>query len=654
MSIASETISKQDIQKAFDLSQFFIVVQPQCSLVNDRSISAVEAFIRLKHPTLGVCGPHTFLPQIQEMELQSKLASTVAELAGKAWSKLANAGHQIGIAINVDIELLMDDAFISELERVRTDQDIPEKTLILELVAEPNFIFSNAIRDRMMQLRLKGYRLSLNDMELSPTILSGLKTLPIDEVKVPVKTVSQIRTQAAAQTTMRKIMYYANQYGLGVVAVGLEHESEEEWLQKAGICLGQGYLYGKPMEIEEFVQFLNSRDLGQVEDVKTNLNLLALEDEEYDRKILNDSLGKNYNLHVAGTIAEGERLFHELKPELVLFDVHLPDGTGIELCKKLKADPNNHAFSAVFLSGTDDPVLKVQAYEVGAIDFLFKPCPVNELLTKIDRLSVYHKKAGELAHSQQEAQSLAVQSLKEASSYGDIIQFIKNLLHCRDEHAMALELFSFMEKKSLLCSVEMRGTEATSNFKQNGSVCSPMEINVFELLKQRGRIYEFGERLIFNDRHVSILIKKVPDNEEEKGRIRDYLAVVIESMEARYQDILRHRVLKTVFQQLQSLATDLVEVINDEQSKKNKLLDLFSLELGSSFHILHLNEDQESYLTNIIETMLTKKEESELSSDEVSARVTDIMDVLNDAMDKIENPMVETTEVAPGETVELF
>jgi len=61
-----------------------------------------------------------------------------------------------------------------------------------------------------------------------------------------------------------------------------------------------------------------------------------------------------------------------------------------------------------------------------------------------------------------------------------------------------------------------------------------MEVELFDVLKNRGRLYNFGPRMIINDSHVSVLIKNMPlDDEIQVGRLRDILAVIIEGFEAR-------------------------------------------------------------------------------------------------------------------------
>ncbi len=405
------------------------------------------------------------------------------------------------------------------------------------------------------------------------------------------------------------------------------------------------------MAIDSLPEFLSGEAQVQVRQ-KESLKLLVVEDDPQYRVLLEESLNDLYTVFACGTAREAESIFVKQKPELVILDVNLPDATGIDLCLDLNIDFDGQ-FSALFVSGSEDPLHKLQAYDVGAIDFLEKPCPFNVLVAKVGHVAAFHKKRHELEDSSDAAQQAAVHSLREAAYYGDIIQFFKNLLSCRDEETIAKQIFSFMQQKELTCSVQFRNAETNSSFSQSDVVCSPIEIDVFKLLYENGRIYEFGDRAIYNDGHISILIKKMPSDEEEHGRVRDYVAVILEGVEARYKDILRHRILQTVFEQLQDLATELVDVVRNEIDSKSKLVDKISLELGMSFHSLELTIDQEEYITKIIENLVNEKESSKVSANDIQEHLGDIMNVLSMAIENISGHAPED-ENENENTIELF
>ena len=310
--------------------------------------------------------------------------------------------------------------------------------------------------------------------------------------------------------------------------------------------------------------------------------------------------------------------------------------------------------STIFISGGQDFDSKLEAYNAGGIDYIEKPFSIIELIAKIKQVATYQTRRHTLISDIGDAQSMAMQSLKDAAYYGDIVQFYKNLLHCRDEEQIARELFRFMAQKNLSTSIEFRSKNVCSNFDQLNGVCSAIEINLFELLQKNGRLFEFGKRIIVNDRHVSFLIKNMPDDETEHGRVRDYIAVLAEGMEARYRDILRQRVLNTVTQQLQELAYKLLESVKQDQEVKNEIMERFSLDLQMSFHVLDLSDPQEKHITEIIDEMLISKENAEHSTSDISSEINLILDSMSESLSGFDD---DTQDVPPdntGDSVELF
>ena len=171
-------------------------------------------------------------------------------------------------------------------------------------------------------------------------------------------------------------------------------------------------------------------------------------------------------------------------------------------------------------------------------------------------------------------------------------------------------------------------------------------------MQKNGRLFEFGKRIIVNDNLVSFLIIKMPDDEGERGRIRDYIAVLAEGMEARYRDILRQRVLNTVMQQLQVLAHKLLASV--EKDNKAEIMEAFSIDLKMSFHVLDLSESQEQYLAQLIDDMLKRKESTEHSASDIGAEVNQILTLMEESVEAVEETIVESTEDDIGDSVELF
>ena len=115
-----------------------------------------------------------------------------------------------------------------------------------------------------------------------------------------------------------------------------------------------------------------------------SLKILIIEDEPDIRKNLEYNLSREgYSVLTAASIAEAEQLIYSNNLSLVLLDLMLPDGSGLELCKKMKSDPDIQNLPIIILTAKDDEVDKVVGFEIGADDYVTKPFSVRELILRI-------------------------------------------------------------------------------------------------------------------------------------------------------------------------------------------------------------------------------------------------------------------------------
>ncbi len=115
-----------------------------------------------------------------------------------------------------------------------------------------------------------------------------------------------------------------------------------------------------------------------------SLKILIIEDEPDIRKNLEYNLSREgYSVLTATSIAEAEQLIYSNNLSLILLDLMLPDGSGLDLCKKMKSDPDVQNLPIIILTAKDDEVDKVVGFELGADDYVTKPFSVRELILRI-------------------------------------------------------------------------------------------------------------------------------------------------------------------------------------------------------------------------------------------------------------------------------
>ena len=112
--------------------------------------------------------------------------------------------------------------------------------------------------------------------------------------------------------------------------------------------------------------------------------ILIIEDEPDIRKTLEYNISREgYEVISASSLSEGREKLELASFSLLLLDLMLPDGSGLDLCRELKQDKSLSSMPVIILTAKDDEVDKVVGFELGADDYVTKPFSVRELILRV-------------------------------------------------------------------------------------------------------------------------------------------------------------------------------------------------------------------------------------------------------------------------------
>ena len=338
-----------------------------------------------------------------------------------------------------------------------------------------------------------------------------------------------------------------------------------------------------------------------------NTKILVVDDDTNYTDLITDILGDEHTLFIASSGEDAIRIFKEETPDLILLDINMPNMDGYCVCKAIKElDPGDNA-AIIFVSGADSVEERIKSYDVGGDDYISKPFTVSEFKKKISATIRFQESKKSLASKEKHARNVAFESMKEASQYGQVLQFLTASFSCSNIHTLSNEVFIFLTKLDLNACLQVRTPTETLSLRPSSSQCSPIEIELFDVLKKRGRLHTFSHRMMINDAHVSILIKNMPiDNEVETGRLRDILAVVIEGFEARVMDLERKDAINNIIQGLTTTISVVRSQFKEHQRQNVSIMDHLVFEMGSSLHVLDLTEQQEQFFMSLLQKAMVE------------------------------------------------
>lgn len=241
-----------ELHLALERSQFQLYFQIQ---VGGSGLPlGAEVLLRWNHPTRGLVSPDQFIPLAEEVGLIVPMGLWVLHTACaqlRAWQH-DEVTRNLSLAVNVSVKQLRQPDFVAQVRRILHESGAKPSHLKLELTE--SMVLEN-VEDtiaKMRDLKLLGVRFSMDDFGTGYSSLQYLKQLPLDQIKIDQSFVRDIASDVNDAAIVQTIIAMSDVLTLNVIAEGVETEAQREFLDKSGCHEFQGYLFGKPLPIEQF------------------------------------------------------------------------------------------------------------------------------------------------------------------------------------------------------------------------------------------------------------------------------------------------------------------------------------------------------------------------------------------------------------------
>jgi len=230
-----------------------------------------EALLRWKHPGQeGLVPPMQFIPLAEETGLIVPIGLWVLKTACEqlsAW-QFDELTRYLTLSVNVSARQFRQADFISQVQRVLQESGAKPSMLKLELTESTVLENVEDTIEKMRELKMLGVGFSMDDFGTGYSSLQYLKRLPLDQIKIDQTFVRDISTDPNDAAIVQTIIAMTDALGLDVMAEGVETEVQHEFLNLRGCRAFQGFLFGKPVQIEQFelslgiVKVLGKRGAG--------------------------------------------------------------------------------------------------------------------------------------------------------------------------------------------------------------------------------------------------------------------------------------------------------------------------------------------------------------------------------------------------------
>ncbi|MFI3154862.1 MAG: EAL domain-containing protein [Methylococcaceae bacterium] len=247
------------LRHALEYRQLQIHYQPQVSMRDGRIIGA-EALLRWQHPELGMVSPAEFIPVAESSGLILPIGEWVLRCAvrqAKTW--IERGFGPLIMAVNLSAVQFRHPDLPELITRILNEESLPPEYLELELtesVAMHNPPGAIAV---MNNLHERGVRMSIDDFGTGYSSLSYLKKFKVYKLKIDQSFVRDISTDPEDKAIVSAIINLAKSLGLQTIAEGVETVGQQAFLREQDCDEMQGYLFSRPVPVEQFEALLMQR-----------------------------------------------------------------------------------------------------------------------------------------------------------------------------------------------------------------------------------------------------------------------------------------------------------------------------------------------------------------------------------------------------------
>lgn len=249
--------SADELRTAIDAGELVNYYQPKVS-VTTCAFVGVETLVRWRHPVDGMVYPDQFIGIAEDHGLIDDLTRVVLKSAMDQSTAWQQAGLRLRVAVNVSMDTLSSVAFADFVAGTATATGVAPQDFVLEVTESRLMLDRRAPLEVLTRLRLKRFRLSIDDFGTGHSSLSQLRDIPFDELKIDQSFVRGAWHDATAHAIYNASLSLGKQLGMTVVAEGVEDRDDWDFVRRTQCDMAQGFFIGRPMPAEDLAGWIES------------------------------------------------------------------------------------------------------------------------------------------------------------------------------------------------------------------------------------------------------------------------------------------------------------------------------------------------------------------------------------------------------------
>lgn len=244
--------------------QFYFLCQPKVRL-EDRHWVGVELLSRWLHPRKGELTPDLFIDRIETVPSLAHMYNNVLVEQGLRIAKELSEQHgPLEVGVNIPASAFVDKSLFEHLILSLHKLDLDTDCLLIELTERSENCQSVKAMETLARLRLRGFRLALDDFGAGFSNMEAIERLPVNEIKIERQFIKRMEYEKSARAFVKMSIGLAHEMGIIATAEGVETIDQWAILRDLGCDCAQGYWVGKPISGSRLPQWHADWQAGQI------------------------------------------------------------------------------------------------------------------------------------------------------------------------------------------------------------------------------------------------------------------------------------------------------------------------------------------------------------------------------------------------------
>lgn len=236
-----------DLRTALTSGHFELNYQQQND-VETREVIGFEALLRWNHPVRGRVSPADFIPLAEKTGLIRSIGRWVIKTA---CHEAATWKRPCPISVNVTPQELVQPSFVEHVQNALSESGLEPSRLELEITEASIIDDQKNTLEVMRRLKALGIRIAMDDFGTGYSSLASLKSFPFDRIKIDRSFIDRVQSNPQSAAIVRSTLLLGEALEIPILAEGVETEDELGFLFKEHCAEVQGFLFGRPMSVEE-------------------------------------------------------------------------------------------------------------------------------------------------------------------------------------------------------------------------------------------------------------------------------------------------------------------------------------------------------------------------------------------------------------------